>query len=108
MIWINGSQRLKGHILLGSNESIPPPGSFSKQKVIARLSLRLPLNWNTLMIKKAEEGEERRTKRTLDKHKGKEEGRNKKRKRRKKKRQIKHEIDGIQNFIRNQIDSVQN
>ena len=44
----------------------------------------------------------------LKKQKEKKERRNKKRKRRKKKRQIKHEIDGIQNFIRNQIDSVQN
>ena len=32
---------------LGSNESIPPPGSLFQQKVIARLSLRLSLNWNT-------------------------------------------------------------
>ena len=40
---------------LGSNESIPPPGSLFQQKVIARLSLRLSLNWNTLTIKKGKE-----------------------------------------------------
>ena len=38
-----------------SNESIPPPGSLFQQKVIARLSLRLSLNWNNLMIKKGQE-----------------------------------------------------
>ena len=40
---------------LGSNEFIPPPGSLYQQKVIARLSLRLSLNWNTLMLKKGKE-----------------------------------------------------
>ena len=55
-------------LLLGSNESIPPPGSLFQQKVIARLSLMLSLNWNILMIKKGKgRKEERRTKRTIEK-----------------------------------------
>ena len=81
---------------LGSNESIPPPGSLFQQKVIAGLSL----NWNTLTIKKGKEKRNVEQKGQLKKQK--EKGRNKKRKQRKKKRQIKHGIDGIQNKIRNQ------
>ena len=88
---------------LGSNESIPPPGSLFQQKVIARLSLRLSVNWNTLTYF---DDQERKGKRNVEQKgqlkKQKEKGRNKKRKQRKKKRQIKHGIDGIQNKIRNQ------
>ena len=53
---------------LGSNESIPPPGSLFQQKVIARLSLRLSLNWNWRSRKGRKE--ERRTKRTTEKTEG--------------------------------------
>ena len=41
--------------LLGSNESIPHPGFLFQQNIITRLSLRLSLNENTLMIKKGKE-----------------------------------------------------
>ena len=59
------------------------------------------------MIKKAKE-RGTQNKKDTGKTKGKKEGSNNKRKRRKNKRQIKHEIDGIQNWIHNQIDLVQN
>ena len=81
---------------LGSNESIPPPGSLFQQKVIAKVIAKL----------EHFDDQERKGKRNVEQKgqlkKQKEKGRNKKRKQRKKKRQIKHVIDGIQNKIRNQ------
>ena len=73
--------------LLGSNESIPHPGFLFQQNIITRLSLRLSLNENTLMIKKGKEQGTWNQKDTLKiKGKGRKE---RKRKRRKKKGQIK-------------------
>ena len=77
---------------LGSNESIPPPGSLFQQKVIAKVIAKL-------------EHQERKGKRNVEqkgqlKNRRRKEGTRKKQ--RKKKRQIKHGIDEIQNKIRNQ------
>ena len=92
---------VESFFFLGSNESIPPPGSLFQQKVIARLYI-------AKVIAKLEhfDNQERKGKRNVEQKgqlkKQKEKRRNKKRKQRKKKRQIKHGIDGIQNKIRNQ------
>ena len=57
---------VESFFFLGSNEFIPPSGFLFQQKVIAKLSLRLSLNWNCWRSRK-ERKRECRTKKIIEK-----------------------------------------